>query len=100
MASIGASQLPCALIQVEEQETTMKLGGIVEVSLPGRIILCFAASTVLSSTTANAYRSAVERMLANDIHLGGVIDAIYPTGTLMPAVWADIGLPLLGCCFE
>lgn len=100
LGDIDPGQLPCALLELEEQETMIQLGGHVEVTLPGRVIVCFARTVTLSATTANAYRAALEKMLLSDIDLGGLIDGIWPTGTLMYALWQDIGLPALGVTFR
>lgn len=97
---IKSGQLPACLLQLEEPEVTPKLSYVMETSLPGRIVLCFAPTTALPATTANAYRVVIERMLMNDVHLGGLIDAIWPTGTLMPGLWPEVGVLATGVTFR
>jgi hypothetical protein len=91
---IKTSQLPGCLLQMEEPEVVHKLSHVIEVNLPGRIVVFFPASASLPASTANAYRSALEKMIMSDIHLGGLVDACWIRGTLMPGLWE--GTSLLG----
>jgi hypothetical protein len=95
-ADIQPSQLPGCLLQMEEPEVVHKLSHGLEVNLPGRIVVFFAGSTVLPASTANAYRGALERALMTDIHLGGLVDACWLRGTLMPGLWEGTGLLGMG----
>jgi hypothetical protein len=97
---IKAGSLPCALLQMEEPEVTPKLSKIIEVRLPGRIIMCFPNSSALPASTANTYRAVIEKMLLSDVHLGGLVDGIWPTGTLMPGIWSEIQLLATGVLFQ
>jgi hypothetical protein len=98
-ADIKPSSLPACLLQMEEPEPVHKLRRVMEVTLPGRIVVFFPSSQALPASTANAYRTALEKMILSDIHLGGLIDACYIRGTLMPGLWEQnsslLGMGLL-----
>jgi hypothetical protein len=92
---VKSGDLPGCLLQMEEPEVVHKLSHVIEVNLPGRIVVFFAAGgSSLPASTANAYRHALEKMVMDDIHLGGLVDACWIRGTLMPGLWE--GTSLLG----
>lgn len=100
LADVSSGSLPACFLQMEEPEVIPKLSHVVEVTLPGRIVVAFAASQVLPATDANAYRMTLEKMIAGDVHLGGLVDAIWLNGTLMPGLWEHTGLLGLGVLFR
>lgn len=100
LSDLKTTQLPACLLQLEEPEVVPKLGAIFECTVPGRIIVAFAPTTQLPATVVNAYRVAIERMLTNDIHLNGLVDAMYLNGHLQPGIWEGVGLLALGVLFR
>jgi hypothetical protein len=99
-ADIQNGQLPACLLQIEEPEVVPQLSHVYEVTLPGRIVVGFAGSSLLPASTANAYRLTLERMLVSDIHLGGLVDLVQLRGTLMPGLWEGTSLLGLGVLFS
>jgi hypothetical protein len=92
--------MPACLMTMDEPEMTPHLSHVYEVVLPGRFIVCFTSSYVLPASEANNYRVALERMLIQDIHLGGLCDLVSLRGTLMPGIWQEVGLLALGILFS
>jgi hypothetical protein len=100
LADIKPAQLPCALVQFEEPEMNAMLSHIYECTVPGRVVVAFPPDTVLPASTANAYRLTIERMLMQDVHLGGLVDLVSLKGTLQPGLWPEVGLLATGVLFQ
>lgn len=101
-ADLKATQLPACFLQItaDDMVVEQKLRHVRDVRLPGRIVVGFAPTTSLPATVANAYRSAIDRMIGDDVHLGGRIDACYVTGELQAGLWQEVGLLAIGVLIE
>ena len=91
-AELRSSHLPGCLLQIEEGEPRRHLSHVTEEDLPGRIVVLFPPTTTLPATVANAYQSALGKMIEEDTHLGGLIDQLSVKGRLMPGLWEEVNL--------
>ena len=82
---------PALILQAEEVQTTfIELGWAVEARLGYRFIVYFKPiSGELPATTANAYRSAIERGIMLSPHRSGYADWTELDQTPLPLIWKD-----------
>ena len=82
---------PALILQAEEVQTTfIELGWTVEARLGMRFVVYFKPlSGEVPATTANAYRSAIERGIMLAPHRSGYADWTELDAVPMPYIWRD-----------